>query len=314
VGGSFNTLIGCKSNYNGNTGISTYSRGHRVIDCEVRFNNRRRWSDGWHAGGMKNFSSDTLISGCIAEGNVESPGIWFDGSNTGVTIENCRCFRNGLGIMYEIGERAIIKNNVCYENSGRGIYVSNSAYCSIAHNLCYRNGMSGIVVIGVDRDGGSVGDEGTGFTPARRNVVWGNILVDNCYPGLAIKGWEGRPELILPDERIKSNTGNVSDYNIFYRTARRGIPFWWNWGAINYWTLKEWQDKTGNDKHSIVAEPLFKDATAYDFHPADKSPAILFARPTMSMAMDFDGKRRGDRRLLTAGPYEADPKLLPKQR
>ena len=132
--------------------------------------------------------------------------------------------------MYEIGERAIIRNNVCYENSGRGIYISNSAYCSIANNLCYRNGMSGIVVIGVEREGGNVGDEETTYTPARGNVVWGNIFMDNCYPGLAIKGWEGRPELILPDERIKSNAGNVSDYNIFYRSAKRGIPFWWNWG------------------------------------------------------------------------------------
>ncbi len=314
VGGSFNTLINCKSNHNGNTGISTYNRGHRVVHCEVRFNNRRRWSAGWHAGGMKNFSSDTVVSGCIAEGNVESPGIWFDGSNTGVTIENCRCFRNGLGIMYEIGERAIIKNNICYENSGRGIYISNSAYSSIVHNLCYRNGMSGIVVIGVEREGGTVGDEETTYTPARGNVVWGNILIDNCYPGLAIKGWEGRPELIMPDERITSNAGNVSDYNIFYRSAKRGIPFWWNWGAINCWTLKQWQDKTGNDKHSILAEPLFKDAAGYDFHPADKSPAILFARPPMSVAMDFDGKRRSDSSLLTAGPYEADPKFLPGAR
>ena len=86
IGGAFNTLINCRSNHNGNTGISTYNRGHRVINCEVRFNNRRRWSAGWHAGGMKNFSSDTVISSCVAEGNVESPGLWFDGSNTGVTI------------------------------------------------------------------------------------------------------------------------------------------------------------------------------------------------------------------------------------
>jgi hypothetical protein len=131
---------------------------------------------------------------------------------------------------------------------------------------------------------------------------------------LAIKGWEGRPELILPDERIKSNTGNVSDYNLFHRSAKRGIPFWWNWGALNCWTLKEWQEKTGNDKHSAIVEPLFKDAASYDFHPADRSPAILFARPQMSVAQDCDGKRRGDNALLTAGPYEADPKFLPARR
>lgn len=314
VGGSCNTLVRCKSNHNGNTGISTYNRGHRVVDCEVRFNNRRHWSAAWHAGGMKNFSSDTVIGGCIAEGNIESPGIWFDGSNSGVTTENCCCFRNGLGIMYEIGERAIIRNNICYENSGRGIYISNSADCSIVHNLCYRNGMSGIVVIGVERDGGSVGDEETGFSPARRNVVWGNVLVDNCYPSLAIKGWENRPELILPDERIKSNVGNVSDYNVFHRSANRGIPFWWNWGAMNCWTLKEWQDKTGNDKHSIIAEPLFRNAGSCDFHPADKSPAILFVRPIVSVAADCEGKRRTDSVLLTAGPFEADPKFLPNRR
>jgi parallel beta-helix repeat protein len=314
VGGSFNTLIDCKSNYNGNTGISTFNCGHRILNCEVRFNNRRRWSADWHAGGMKNFSSDTVISGCVAEGNVESPGIWFDGSNTGVTIENCRCFRNSLGIVYEIGERAIIKNNVCYENTGRGIYISNSAYCAIVNNLCYRNGMSGIVVIGVEREGGTVGDEETTYTPARGNVVWGNILMDNCYPGLAIKGWENRPELIMPDVRIKSNTGNVSDYNIFYRAAKRWIPFWWNWGAMSCASLREWQEKTGNDKHSILAEPLFKDVSRYDFHPADKSPAILFARPQMSVATDCDGKRRSDSPLLTAGPFEADPKFLPGSR
>jgi hypothetical protein len=139
-------------------------------------------------------------------------------------------------------------------------------------------------------------------------------MMDNCYPGLAIKGWEGRPELIMPDEKIKSNVGNVSDYNIFFRSAKRGFPFWWNWGGNCCWSLKEWQDKTGNDKHSIVAEPLFKDAAKHDFHPADKSPAILFVRPQMGASGDFDGKRRDSNSMQTAGPYDADPKFLPASR
>ena len=44
-----------------------------------------------------------------------------------------------------------------------------------------------------------------------------------------------------------------------------------------------------------------------DFHPADKAPAIRFAKPSLSVALYFDGKRRSDRPMLTAGPYEADP-------
>jgi hypothetical protein len=79
-------------------------------------------------------------------------------------------------------------------------------------------------------------------------------------------------------------------------------------------SLREWQNKTGNDKHSILAEPLFKDAAGYDFHPADRSPAILFAWPQMSLGMDFDGKRRSDSSLLSAGPYEADSKFRPGSR
>lgn len=311
LGGSFNTLINCKSNHNGNTGISTYFRGHRVVNCEVRFNNRRSWSASWHAGGMKNFSSDTVISGCTAEGNLNSPGIWFDGSNAGVTIENNRCFRNAVGIMYEIGERAIVRNNLCYENTGRGIYISNSAECSILFNLCCRNGMSGIAVVGVERPGEADADFDTGFVPARDNVVWGNILMDNCHPSLALKGWAGRPELILPDDRISSNRGNISDYNIYYRSDGRGIPFWWNWGVNLCKDLQEWRDKTGQDRHSLIAEPLFMNAAAYDFRPAEKSPAILFAKSRMGLLCDADGRHRIRGKLTTAGPFEADKKFLP---
>lgn len=311
LGGSCNTLLNCKSNHNGNSGISTYYRGHRVVNCEVRFNNRRNWNASWHAGGMKNFSSDTLISGCTAEGNLNSPGIWFDGSNAGVTIENSRCFRNTAGIMYEIGERAIVRNNLCYENSGRGIYISNSAECSILFNLCYRNGMSGIAVIGVERPGEADADPDTGFIPARNNVIWGNILMDNCHPSLALKGWAGRPEIILPDENIPTNHGNISDYNIYYRSDGRGIPFWWNWGVNLCQNLADWQEKTGQDKHSIIAEPLFVDAAKHDFHPAEKSPAILFARPRMGMVCDADTRHRVRGKRATAGPFEADKKYLP---
>lgn len=314
LGGSFNSLLNCKSNHNGNSGISTYYRGHRVVGCEVRFNNRRLWSASWHAGGMKNFSSDTIISGCTAEGNFKSPGIWFDGSVANVTIENNRCFHNEAGIMFEIGERAIVRNNVCYENTGRGIYISNSAYCSILFNLCHRNGMSGIVLIGVEREGGPDADIDTTFVPARNNVVWGNLLVDNCHPSLALKGWSGRAELIMPDENIASNKGNISDYNLFHRSDGRGIPFWWNWGVNLCKDLKEWQDKTGQDRHSILAEPLFADAAAHDYRPADKSPAILFAPPRMGMIFDASSRHRARGNLATAGPFDADPKFLPAPR
>ena len=57
------------------------------------------------------------------------------------------------------------------------------------------------------------------------NLIIGNILIDNCNPLLCPKGedhtgntWPLRPELIMPDPQISSNSGCLSDYNIFFRT------------------------------------------------------------------------------------------------
>ena len=165
VSGRNNTLLRCRSNHNGNSGGTVFGSGQRVEDCEFSFNNWQRWDSPekggtGHAGGMKNGCCDSIIRGCVFEGNIVSIGVWFDFDVTQVTIENCRCFHNdGCGIHYEIGERAIIQNNICYENKDRGIYLCNAAYCLLAHNVCYRNGSSGIVVACPDRAGGMIGDD-----------------------------------------------------------------------------------------------------------------------------------------------------------
>lgn len=314
VSGTNHTIVNSKFNYNGNNGIGAGGWGHRFINCETSYNNHRNWSASWHAGGVKIIpeAHDLVLSGHTAVYNYKSPGIWFDGMNSNVTIQDCVCHHNGLGIMYEISERATIKNNICYENEGRGIYISNSSYCAILHNLCYRNGMSGIAVVGVDRsaDASGYGRGEKDCWPGGHNVVWGNILMDNCHPDLCPKGWSGRPELILPDDS-DYNVGNVSDYNLFYRSDGRPIPFWKNWGGVVAKDLPEWQQKYGYDRHSRVAQPLFMDLAKRDFRPAEGSPALWMVKPCQSMRLDFAGAERPRKRtFLTAGPYEGNPKLL----
>jgi parallel beta-helix repeat protein len=328
VGGRNNTVLRCKSNHNGNTGMSTFGSGHRVVDCETSFNNWQRWDTPerggpGHSGGMKNFSSDTIIRGCIAEGNICSDGIWFDGFPVNVTIENCRSFRNDAnGIFHEICERATIQNNICYENKGSGIYIPSSAYCHVMHNVCYRNGMAGIAVVGIDRFGGQSGEE-SGYLPGGYNVVWGNVLMDNCHPDLCPKEkdhtgntWEKRPELMLPDPGLmKSNEGNISDYNLFWRSDGRAMNFWYGFDSRPFADLRQWQTQTGHDRHSVVAEPKFRDLARYDFHPAAGSPAIRMVRPRRGAWEDLEGKPRmfgGYYSVYhTAGPYEAEWPLVP---
>jgi len=317
LSGYDNTVRRCRLNHNGNSGMGGGGWDNRVLDCEVSWNNWRRWSPSWHAGGMKIIPSahGWTVSGCTVEHNIESDGIWFDAANANILIQNNLCrYNDGNGIHYEISERGLIRNNVCIQNKGRGIYLSSSSDTIILHNLCISNGQSGICSLGVNRAGGFSVDPETGYEPARNNIIWGNILMENCHPDLAPAGpdhtgnpWTKRPELILPDPRISSNTGCVSDYNLFWRASGRAMPFWHNWGAEIFSDLEDWQARTGQDRHSRMAEPLFVDAALGDFHPAKGSPAIQMVHPRSAIFFDKDGKQRPlfEDAFLTAGPYEA---------
>lgn len=324
VHGEYNTLVGCKFNRNGDSGMGGSGRGHKLINCETSYNNYLRISAGWHSGGCKfiPWCSDWLISGHVAAYNIESPGIWFDWGNVNCTIENSVLHHNGLGIMIEVSERATIRNNICYENYNRGIYLSNSADCQVYNNMLYHNGASGVACIGVERSGGDFGEGKTQRLPAKNNVVWGNIFVDNCHKDFCPKEndgrdepWTTRAELIMP-EVADVNTGNVSDYNIYFRSPGRPMPFWKGWHLKDQiWNnLADWQAKTGYDAHSIIAEPKFVDASKYDFRPVKGSPAIDFVMPRMGNVYQYDGTRRlpdpmpeGKPIRFTAGPYEFKP-------
>ncbi len=322
LSGNCNTIRNCELNHHGAWGLAGGGWGNMVLDSRLAYNNYRHFKSGWGAGGMKIIPSahNWIVSGCVVEHNIRSDGIWFDAANANVLIQNNICrYNDGNGIHYEISERGIIRNNVCYENKGRGIYLSNSADTIVLHNLCFGNGMSGICAHGVERRGDATADADTGFMPARNVVVMGNILIDNCNSQLCPKDkdhtsntWEKRPELIMPDPRISSNTGGRSDYNIFFRTDGRGIPFWENFGGGVYGNLKAWQEETGNDRNSIIAMPTFKDLEKRDFRPEKGSVAIQFVRPQMSIAEDFEGTRRSvhESVFFTAGAFEAPNEFL----
>lgn len=310
--GEFNDIIRCKCNYNGDSGFGAGGRGHRIVGCEFSFNNYRHFNAGWHAGAMKFNGYDILFSDCTCEGNIDSPGFWNDGECQNITIENSRSINNSCGVMIEIGERATIRNNILVGN-GIGVYLSNSSFCNVYNNVFYRNKGAGVAALGVNRvNAWFFDDEKSGFGPARGNVVWGNLFVDNNWrEGKSGPAPINASDLILPNPEISSNDGNISDYNLFYRSNKTTGTFAHNWGEKSFDNLKEWQEKAGQDKHSIIAQPLFLDTAKLDFRPAKGSPAIRLVRPRMGAGTDFEGARRDDRAYYTAGPFEAPPGFAP---
>jgi parallel beta-helix repeat protein len=248
----------------------------------------------------------------VAAYNYECPGIWFDGGNFNITVENSVCHHNICGIFYEISERGTFRNNVCYDNTEwGGIALSSCSDCQVLNNVLYRNYASGVACNGPDRAWSPLGEGEKQRLPARNNVIWGNIFIDNYDPNRP-NADQGTAELLMP-EGVDINTGNVSDYNIFYRGPDRVLRFFKGGSPKLCNDLAQWQ-KTGWDQHSIVAKPLFVDLSKFDFRPAKGSPAIDFEKPRMGAVYQFDGTRRlpdpmpeGKLLRFTAGPYEYKP-------
>lgn len=322
INGSYIDVLDSSFNDCGNSGIGgNCYRGCRLINNETSRNNWRNWSSGWHSGGFKliPYERHLLIERHRAFDN-NCDGMWIDSlGSSNITINACESARNkGNGLHYEIGQRGVVTNNLFHHNGGRGIYLSSSSYMLVAHNVCYANGMSGIVSHGAMRKAPQT-QHPKGIVPARNNLIYGNILTDNLNPKLKPKGWGYRPELILPnvDKDPELFGGCHSDHNVYFRSDGRKIPFWYVWGEKVWHTLESWRRDTGNDLHSVIADPMFVDPENGDFHLKPGSPAIGLVFVLGEVGDDRDGTKRphrGDDVRRAAGMYFADQKLAQKDR
>ena len=219
-------------------------QGDRVIveGTEVSFNNwlgEHNW--GWEAGGSKwvntvNFTVRTsrFISNC-------GPGIWTDGSNSGVLYEGNEASNNyGPGIFHEIGGSAIIRGNTVAGNAwgaagglcanassgyAGGILISESHPVEVYGNTLTGNA-GGIIAIDNNR--------GTGVYVADLYVHDNDITVTDatgdaaagCYDfGTAYNCYANR-------NRFEANTYHVgTDPTPFYWAgAERSFVQWQGYG------------------------------------------------------------------------------------
>ena len=207
-----------------------------------------------------------IIRGNTFRDTIGCPGLWFDNTPGGLTIENNKFINNSpdaptqQGLMIEVtsgsaGDPIIVRNNIFERN---GMYVSASNYVYIYNNIF---------------DNGSVTLHGIG---GERLSVSNNRIINNIFyltgpPPVY-------PMFIVydPPAPFKADN-NVSDYNIFYDTSSSfgsssmvfGGDFAWNNGV----TYLTWQSR-GFDTHSIIGDPLFTNASAGDYTLQTGSPAL----------------------------------------
>ena len=118
--------------------------------------------------------------------------------------------------------------------------------------------------------------------PGQRHgsVVMNNISVYN-------KG----TQLVVPrNGRDKNTYDNRSDYNMLL--ALGAVFAQAGWDGTFTRTLKEWQQQSGQDEHSIQAEPMFAMGAMGDFRLLPDSPGAKTGKPTEEVRDDFFGSAR----------------------
>ena len=252
-----------------------------------------------------------------------------NGVCSGNTVYNIHANYGGgfaAGIYVDGGQNITVSNNLSYRNDmGLEVGAENKGYVArgvvVEDNILYRNTQAGLVFGGYDASAGRAEncsfinntvfkndtfDTGNGqllIQYASHNIVTNNIFVaaaNNVLFGSAGAG----------------NSGNLLDHNLDFASDPANALF--NWNAATYTGFAAYQKGTGQDAHSMFANPQFVNAAAFDFHLAASSPAIDAGSAVTGQydPIDFASVTRGTPSDI--GAYENTtagglPALLPPQ-
>ncbi len=86
-------------------------------------------------------------------------------------------------------------------------------------------------------------------------------------------------------------TGLVSDYNVYFNGPAN--PFQW---GKNYYSFAKWKEKSGQDDHSVVADPEFVQPVSGNFRLRDGSPCIK-SGINVGLTRDFNKMTVSSRRV-----------------
>ena len=259
-------------------------------------------------GGMKFYSSlQTGGSGSVISNNV----VYSNGITGGLPSQ-------GAGIWADTVSGVFVQDNLIYNNTGSGIYFEKTINSKALYNVLYNNtvGQTDTVWGGANlwiRSGEGLSSTGNlianntmygglfgmanGNNESDGSISSNNVFRNNIAIGATnqnFRAWPGG------NNNGTNGTGNVYDHNSF------GVPgstlaYWTGTGAIT--TYSGLDSAYGSAMNNVQTDPLFVDASIYNFHLTNTSPAIN-AGTDVGLTSDYDGNSVPNGLFPDIGAYE----------
>ncbi|MCS7459823.1 right-handed parallel beta-helix repeat-containing protein [Paenibacillus doosanensis] len=211
----------------------------------------------------------------LPNGSNAADGIYVDGGKDTV-IEQNYSYNNDIGIEIASEHKnhstsnITVRNNIVYNNRYTGIamggYDTNrgsTTDCKIVNNTLYKNDTVGL-------NGGQLLVQ----YDTKNNVIKNNIMAASSSNYLIYNGYT-------------QNTGNTVDYNLYFAPAGSAGSLW-KWKNTLRTGFSAYQTATGNDAHSLFADPQFVNEAGHDFHLKAVSPAIDAGYTDTAIIGDYD--------------------------
>ncbi|NUM43883.1 MAG: right-handed parallel beta-helix repeat-containing protein [Anaerolineales bacterium] len=193
-------------------------------------------------------------------GEQSAAGIYVDGG-TRIVIERNRVYASNFGVELasEHAGRATsfitVRNNFFYHNHGAGLAMGgydtargSTHHCDILNNTFFEN---------------DTNQYGTGELYLQFDTH-DNRIVNNLF-------YANEQSLFTSNDYVE-NTANLVDYNLYFAPA--GIAeSEWGWKTEYYTGFDAYRTATGNDPHSLFADPEFVNLSQPDLHLQATSPA-----------------------------------------
>ncbi|MZQ82620.1 DUF1565 domain-containing protein [Paenibacillus sp. 5J-6] len=227
-------------------------------------------------------------------------GIYADGA-TNIVIEKNHVYANDFGIELasEKAGKATssikVQNNWIHHNYGAGLIMGGSSST--------RGGASNNQIVNNTFVENDTLVQGYGNIALQWNLV-NNSLKNNIIYSQSQK--------TLISKKNTSGSANILDYNLYYTASgmNNGV---WAWQGKTYTTWDSYQAASGNDAHSLFAEPRFVNKAANNFNLLADSPAIDkgLASAFASAADDYEGSARIQGVTIDIGADESTSASIP---